>query len=104
MRMKQCSLYASTMASINFYISKFACFPTYLNLGLFSSTFFHIFSRDSFAAHRDYMHHIFSDHLGQDFPFKHGGERFPDQRGRPDSRVALRDNHKVWVYIVLQIT
>ncbi|XP_077204707.1 myeloid leukemia factor 1 isoform X4 [Paroedura picta] len=54
------------------------------------------FFRDSFAAHREHMHRIFSEPLGPSpyFAIKDGGERTLDQRGRPDSRVALRDNHK----------
>ncbi|XP_060098398.1 myeloid leukemia factor 1 isoform X7 [Heteronotia binoei] len=54
------------------------------------------FFRNSFAAHREHMHRIFSEPFGPSshFPIKDGGERTLDQRGRPDSRVALRDNHK----------
>ncbi|XP_060098393.1 myeloid leukemia factor 1 isoform X2 [Heteronotia binoei] len=61
------------------------------------------FFRNSFAAHREHMHRIFSEPFGPSshFPIKDGGERTLDQRGRPDSRVALRDNHKVMSYSLL---
>nr|XP_056705663.1 myeloid leukemia factor 1 isoform X2 [Euleptes europaea] len=54
------------------------------------------FFRDSFAAHHEHMHRIFSEPFGPSpyFAIKDDGERTLDQRGRPDSRVALRDNHK----------
>ncbi|XP_015274967.1 PREDICTED: myeloid leukemia factor 1 isoform X2 [Gekko japonicus] len=54
------------------------------------------FFRDSFAAHHEHMHRIFSEPFGPSpyFAIKDGGERTLDQRGRPDSQVALRDNHK----------
>ncbi|XP_053246355.1 myeloid leukemia factor 1 isoform X7 [Podarcis raffonei] len=54
------------------------------------------FFRDPFAAHNDHMRRFFSEPFGRD-PFlsiKDGGEGALHQRGRPDSQVALRDNHK----------
>ncbi|XP_053164044.1 myeloid leukemia factor 1 isoform X3 [Hemicordylus capensis] len=54
------------------------------------------FFRDPFAAHNEHMRHFFSDAFGRDqFPaLKDGREGTLNQRGCPDSRVALRDNHK----------
>ncbi|XP_048362005.1 myeloid leukemia factor 1 isoform X5 [Sphaerodactylus townsendi] len=54
------------------------------------------FFRDSFAAHHEHMHRIFSEPFGPSpyFSIKDGGGRTFNQRGRPDSQVALRDNHK----------
>ncbi|XP_028587234.2 myeloid leukemia factor 1 isoform X7 [Podarcis muralis] len=54
------------------------------------------FFRDPFAAHNDHMRRFFSEPFGRD-PFlsiKDGGEGALHQRGRPDSQVALRENHK----------
>ncbi|XP_034989145.1 myeloid leukemia factor 1 isoform X4 [Zootoca vivipara] len=54
------------------------------------------FFRDPFAAHNDHMRRFLSEPFGRD-PFlsiKDGGEGALHQRGRPDSQVALRDNHK----------
>nr|XP_028587234.1 myeloid leukemia factor 1 isoform X1 [Podarcis muralis] len=54
------------------------------------------FFRDPFVAHNDHMRRFFSEPFGRD-PFlsiKDGGEGALHQRGRPDSQVALRDNHK----------
>nr|XP_060623611.1 myeloid leukemia factor 1 isoform X2 [Anolis sagrei ordinatus] len=54
------------------------------------------FFRDPFAAHTEHVHRFFSEPFGRD-PFlaiKDGGERNIGHRGRPDSQVALRNNHK----------
>ncbi|XP_033006427.1 myeloid leukemia factor 1-like isoform X5 [Lacerta agilis] len=54
------------------------------------------FFRDPFAAHNDHMRRFLSEPFGRD-PFlsiKDGGEGAVHHRGRPDSQVALRDNHK----------
>uniref|UniRef100_A0A803SR83 Myeloid leukemia factor 1 n=2 Tax=Anolis carolinensis TaxID=28377 RepID=A0A803SR83_ANOCA len=54
------------------------------------------FFRDPFAAHNEHVRRFFSEPFGRD-PFlaiKNGGERSIDHRGRPDSQVALRNNHK----------
>ncbi|XP_061493152.1 myeloid leukemia factor 1 isoform X2 [Rhineura floridana] len=54
------------------------------------------FFRDPIAAHNDHMRRFFSEPFGRD-PFlaiKDGGEGALDQRRCPDSRIALRDNHK----------
>lgn len=60
-----------------------------------------IFFRDPFAAHQEHMRSMFSEPFGRDqfLPIKGGGVGSLDQRGRADSRVALRDNHKVRLFI-----
>uniref|UniRef100_A0A8D0B3B0 Myeloid leukemia factor 1 n=1 Tax=Salvator merianae TaxID=96440 RepID=A0A8D0B3B0_SALMN len=49
------------------------------------------FFRDPFISHNQHMHRFLSEPFGRDpfFAIKESGEG-----GRPDSRIALRDNHK----------
>ncbi|KAH0624110.1 hypothetical protein JD844_007497 [Phrynosoma platyrhinos] len=54
------------------------------------------FFRDPFAAHNEHVRHFFSEPFGHDpfFAIKDDGKGSMDQRGRPDSQVALRGNDK----------
>ncbi|KAJ7324857.1 hypothetical protein JRQ81_017877 [Phrynocephalus forsythii] len=54
------------------------------------------FFRDPFAAHNEHARRFFSESFGRE-PFlaiTHGGEGNRVHRGRHDSQIAVRDNHK----------